>query len=412
MVNVTEVIVVTINYRLGALGALWDPTLELEGNYGYMDQVFAIEWTYRNIQNFGGNPERLILFGESAGAHSVYLHLMNTSLPIKGGIAQSPPLGLPLRSPESWGTLPITFSEETGCDPNELSPKRRLECLRKVDASKVVDAQYSANNKDPQKGWEVIKDGMDWTPTVGNGSVIPEQPLFAFQNGHYNQEIPFVAGTNSGEGFMFTLPFVDYEVIDLLLITGFGPEIALKVMDFYNVSSENGDENMYKTMGRIITDSWFRCPTRNTMISSVHSQWENIGYFYHFDYIASYVEHVWYYKPECWEFVCHTEELPMVWNADSSSIYVFPTKQEKLASDQLQFMWTNFAATGDPARGPHADKLWTKWIDYGSDAMESQRTLMIDGVTPSDIQMGIAPDSEVCDFWDSLGYKWFDARRI
>eukprot|EP01084_Bolivina_argentea_P227407 384071_1 len=77
MANETNVVIVTINYRLGALGSLYDTSLGLKGNYGYLDQVYAIEWTYRNIKNFGGNPDQLIIFGESAGGHSVALHLLN-----------------------------------------------------------------------------------------------------------------------------------------------------------------------------------------------------------------------------------------------------------------------------------------------------------------------------------------------
>eukprot|EP01084_Bolivina_argentea_P168908 292826_1 len=102
MVNETGKIVVTINYRLGALGSLYDSSMGLQGNYGYLDQVFAIEWAYRNIKNFGGNPDRITIFGESAGAHSVALHLLNTTSLISGGIMESPPVGLPLRSVISW----------------------------------------------------------------------------------------------------------------------------------------------------------------------------------------------------------------------------------------------------------------------------------------------------------------------
>ncbi len=64
---------------------------------------------------------------------------------------ESPPLGLPLRTKESWGTLPLTFCSELGCDPNTLSPSDRLKCLKSItNTSQIVSAQNSANNDNPQ----------------------------------------------------------------------------------------------------------------------------------------------------------------------------------------------------------------------------------------------------------------------
>ncbi len=403
MSNLTNVIVVTINYRFGALGFLWDDSLGLEGNYGYHDQVMAIEWTHRNIGNFGGNPDRIVIFGESAGAHSVYLHLMNKTSVIKGGIAESPTLGLPLRSPESWGTLPTTFSQQMGCNPATMSREQRLRCLRRANVSMIVDIQTSSNNDDPQSGWTAIKKGMPWTPTVGRGSVIPKQPLFAFQSGDYNVDIPLMTGTNTGEGFLFDLPFVDYESVQSRLQDIFGVDDASKVMAFYNISNEGSLHNLYRVFGDIRTDWWFRCPTRNVMASM-----DNMGYFYHFGYIESFVKHLFYWKPECWTECCHEQELPAVFNPDLSPINIQMTEQEVLGSNQIQFMWSNFAWTGDPAEGPHAHKLWAKWTDFGSDSSESQRTLMINGMKPGGFAMVNAPDAVACTFWDELGYKWFN----
>ena len=110
----------------------------------------AIEWTHRNIEEFGGNPDQIIIFGESAGGHSVALHLLNQTSLMAGGIMESPPLGLPLRTAVSWGTLPRTFSSQLACDPDSLTPSARLECLRGRNASQIVEVQVSSNNADPQ----------------------------------------------------------------------------------------------------------------------------------------------------------------------------------------------------------------------------------------------------------------------
>src|SRR5690606_10636874 len=83
MVTQGDVIVVTINYRLGALGFLAHPALSEEspyggsGNYGIMDQQLALRWVQRNIAAFGGNRRRVTIFGESAGGNSVFVHLVS-----------------------------------------------------------------------------------------------------------------------------------------------------------------------------------------------------------------------------------------------------------------------------------------------------------------------------------------------
>ena len=67
LVNLTDVVLVTINYRLGVQGFYYDKDAAMLGNFGYWDQVLAMDWVYENIKNFGGNPEHITLFGESAG---------------------------------------------------------------------------------------------------------------------------------------------------------------------------------------------------------------------------------------------------------------------------------------------------------------------------------------------------------
>src|SRR5215813_12627894 len=96
-----NVVVVTLNYRLGALGFLTVPELGLTGNYGILDQRMALQWVAENIAAFGGDPTKVTIFGESAGAMSVGLHLF--SIPqdrslFRAAIMESNPLALPYPS--------------------------------------------------------------------------------------------------------------------------------------------------------------------------------------------------------------------------------------------------------------------------------------------------------------------------
>lgn len=96
-----DVVIVTINYRLGALGFL-ALNEEIVGNYGIMDQQLALHWVKNNIHYFNGNPDQVTLWGQSAGAMSVAIHLtMESSRSLfHRAILQSPPLGFRLRTKE------------------------------------------------------------------------------------------------------------------------------------------------------------------------------------------------------------------------------------------------------------------------------------------------------------------------
>jgi para-nitrobenzyl esterase len=106
------VVAVTINYRLGRLGFFAHPALAAEapedprGNYGHLDQLAALEWVQRNIANFGGDPERVTIYGESAGGASVLGHLTSPMVPeglFRAAILQSPGVPTPRRD-----ALPLT----------------------------------------------------------------------------------------------------------------------------------------------------------------------------------------------------------------------------------------------------------------------------------------------------------------
>jgi para-nitrobenzyl esterase len=94
LVEAGDLIVVAINYRLGSLGFLAHPALSAEspdhasGNYGLMDQQFALQWVQRNIAGFGGDPDNVTVFGQSAGGLSVQSHLAS---PTAAGLFQKRP---------------------------------------------------------------------------------------------------------------------------------------------------------------------------------------------------------------------------------------------------------------------------------------------------------------------------------
>src|SRR5262245_3394691 len=138
-----DVIVVTINYRLGALGFLAHPALTAEspdhasGNYGIMDQQFALQWVQRNIMAFGGDPNKVTIFGQSAGGLSVLSHLASPRAAglFHRAIVQSGAyeLALPtLAVGETQGTL---FANAVGC------PDQSAQCLRSQPVEQILAHQ-------------------------------------------------------------------------------------------------------------------------------------------------------------------------------------------------------------------------------------------------------------------------------
>ncbi len=194
-------VVVTINYRLGLLGFLAHPELateseqNLSGNYGLMDQIAALSWVRDNIVNFGGDPNQITIFGQSAGGEAV-LNLM-TSPRARGlfhaAIAQSPSDSgrwLHLRQP----VLDLKSAEQAGSDfcssivgnePGQIARMRQL----------AAEDLYDYYRADPEAG-------RHFYPAV-DGSILPTTPMTAFSN--QNQApVPLMIGYNSDEGSLFT----------------------------------------------------------------------------------------------------------------------------------------------------------------------------------------------------------------
>src|SRR4029077_12663804 len=211
------VIVVTINYRLGALGFLAHPALTAEsphhisGNYGIMDQQFALKWVQRNIGAFGGDPQRVTIFGESGGGRSVFLQVAS---PVAAnlfhrGIVQSGAyfgLSLPtLADEESHGEA---FAARIGCKDQSAR------CLRSKSVRKVIE------------NWGIF----DSSANV-DGKVLPQSPDTAFAAGQFNH-VPLINGTHHDKWRFFTDPITadEYPAAAESLV---GPDAAPLVLAEY-----------------------------------------------------------------------------------------------------------------------------------------------------------------------------------
>src|SRR3989338_5680188 len=166
------VVIVTMNYRLGPLGYLNSEELGFEGNYGFQDTIFALQWIQRNIANFGGDPNQVTISGQSAGAMMIGLHLIrNTSQVLfHDAVMESAPMGILFRYPSE--NIPYTskFVNLMNCNTNTVS------CLNTVSWTTIITAQASREFilTLPINTTEI----MFWQPVI-DGKLIPAQPIDA-----------------------------------------------------------------------------------------------------------------------------------------------------------------------------------------------------------------------------------------
>jgi para-nitrobenzyl esterase len=181
------IVTITITYRLGVFGFLAHPELTKEsphhasGDYGLLDQHAALEWVHQNIAAFGGDPNHVVIAGESAGSASVFAQMaspLSKNL-IAGAIGESGAAINPTMAP-----IPLAEAEQKGVEMANKLGAQSLEALRAIPADQLLDQTFNAG----YRGLPCAIDGYFW----------PELPLKIFEEGK-QAHVPLLVGWNSGE---------------------------------------------------------------------------------------------------------------------------------------------------------------------------------------------------------------------
>jgi len=330
------VVVVTINYRLGPLGYLAHPLLSKEsgrgvsGNYGMLDQIAALRWVQRNIAAFGGDPGRVTIFGESAGAVSV-CRLMISPL-AKGlfhrAIAQSGGAhGRNRHLRQTWyGMEPMEkvgerLATALGCDQAD-DP---LAALRAASAEQLLEASR------PSQG--LFGKGIKFGPVI-DGWAIPDDPTDLWAAGKQHS-VPFMAGSNADEGSVFLKQLPIRHILGYkLTVRMMFREHADRVLALFPAQT---DQDVRPAMNRMVTMSAFAAPMRSLARSM--AKVDAPGYLYHFTRVAPGTA----VKPYG---AFHGLEIGYVFGTLKPALG--PTPRDWELSKAMSACWARFAKTGDP----------------------------------------------------------------
>jgi para-nitrobenzyl esterase len=341
------VVVVTFNYRLGVFGFFPHPALVAEnasgagtevgsGNQGLLDQVAALQWVKKNIDKFGGDPDNVTIFGESAGSLDTCFHVAS---PKSRGLfhkAISESGGCTTRvTPRADGeTNAVAYAKNVGCEGDGA-----LACLRGKSVSDLLNVAPS----DPMAA-------SGFGPDV-DGNFMPDQPRALFDSGNI-AKVPYMLGSNSDEGTLFLsgmTAIASQDELTAALKTRFADSADLIAQQYPVSKYQDAMPNPYQAaFARAVGDSILVCSTFDSAQRAAKAG--NDVFMYNFD-IPVQIDGLPYYLG-----ASHGSELVYVFNTSPAF-----TPEQQPISDLMERYWSNFAKTGDPNGG--SDLKWPMFTD-------------------------------------------------
>lgn len=323
-----NVIVVTVNYRLNVFGFLGltelaaeDPAWPYAGNQGLLDQRAAMLWVQDNIAAFGGDPNNVTIFGESAGSFDVCAHVVS---PMSRGlfhraISESGGCTVGVQSTEESTQAADILAEAVGCD----TAPDRLACMRAAPLGDILDAGPLV---------ALVGEGSNLALSV-DGGFLEEQPMVTLDRGDLPR-LPYLMGANSDEGTLFFIgaPEITAPEYSAELLSRFGV-YAAQIEALYPATRFG---TPLDTLIRVVGDGTLVCSTFD--VAKRYSRMRNRTFAYNF---------------------ARVPPIPFISLLDLGAFhalevaYVFgsagnPSGADEILSDQMQKYWSSFAAKARP----------------------------------------------------------------
>jgi para-nitrobenzyl esterase len=367
-----NVIVVTVNYRLGILGYMASSALSAQsanrvsGNYGFEDQLFALQWVRQNIGAFGGNSHDVTIFGESAGGFSVCAAIVSPQGAglFQRAITESGPCGEPLPSLAGAQASGDAIVSALGCA--ESSDAASVACLRSTPAAAILAEQSNITSAASLTSLAAFFPNVD-------GVLIPQQPILSLALGAYNH-VPIIEGTNHDEGRLFValgfdlnpqvgaITAAEYPIaiegVASALVTESSGLLATSATTAASGSSNAAEVNLItqeilhqyplanyagpgEALGAVLTDGLFSC-TAN--ISNEIFSLSVPTYGYQFDDENAPTPEL---PPVSFPYgATHTDELQFLFTLASTPSAL--SAAEKNLAAVMQNYWSSFARSGTP----------------------------------------------------------------
>jgi carboxylesterase type B len=388
------IVVVTINYRLGALGAMVTQN-GIRGNFNLKDQLLALQWTRANIAKFGGNPNDITLGSESAGAMSVSIMLSSPMFSglFTGAMMSSNPLGIPYQNMDIALKLGANLLKKVGCD-GQPNLDAELACLNALPVGQIVNASDD-DKVFPWPSTGITPDVVPWGPVVGDiDGFMPMQPMDAAAQGKLNN-VPILLGNNANDSLLFidgisSKPMDGIEVFGVL--TAIFGLIDTTHIEFLYPDSTHSDKRIF--LSRVMTDYLFSCANRNFAANAQKNQGIQ-AYFYYYNHLASFSDWLWSVTdPICEGFICHAQDLPFIFNLNNSpyaSLSPPWSNSDTQSANMMASIWGSFVRNKNPNITGWTPMSINNYNRFN--AQPSNPVVFKDFLKP------------FCDYFDSIGYN-------
>jgi len=352
-----DVVVVTVNYRLGILGFLSTGDDNAQGNYGLKDVVLALKWVQENIRYFGGDPSRVTIFGENSGSVMVNLLVLSPA-----------GAGLFSRAISQSGVALSPWAFQNNPVPNAFEAGRRLgiEATSTADLvtqlRAVTDLEAIARATDVTGDLKVprAQNPFPMAPVAEIGTAEPpfltQTPLEIMKSGVWNS-VPYIIGTNSEEALYGGREFL----IDLLLFTKYNVNLTLLAPPTWGLDASRSQVvteailGEYFSQGRLTdtfeyiqycTDTHFHYPIWKTV--QLMSRQPSPLYYYVFGFVGDLNIPKRTLLLTSYPGAMHADEIPYLFRLAGFPAPILPGNPAYTARARMTQMWTNFAFVGNP----------------------------------------------------------------
>ncbi len=330
----------TFNYRLGRLGFFAFPALskehpeEAKGNYAYMDQIAALKWVQKNIAAFGGDPNNLTIFGESAGGVSVHTlltsplsrGLFQKAISESGGGRDGVLTGRPMNKdgvdpnyPVAAETIGVNFAHKHGIEGTDADALARLRALSVVE---IVDGGQESDGP----GGKPIYPGP-----ILDGKLVVETAESAYKAGR-QADVPLIIGSNSAE---VPAGFVNANSKEQLL-----SQFASVKSEMSAAYDPDGATDFARMLTMVNTDKVWAEPARFT--ARAFAAKGAPAYIYLFSYVSPAMQGRMRFGAS------HGSEIPYVFNNLRARNGATVDPKDEAVARMMNTYWANFARTGDP----------------------------------------------------------------